>query len=163
MSNAILQWKSRKKRQLKAHQKLVKQLRTQSGKRLDRYAAELHETTFERIDCLDCANCCSGLPPIVNKTDASRIAKKLGLSEAKFALDYLTTDEDGDTVMQQTPCTFLLENKKCSIYEFRPKACREYPHTDTQFSKNLNYHATNGQHCPATFHILETMLQNIPG
>jgi len=155
-------WKNKKDNIKKENKKFVKKLQQHRGKQLDKFAASIHEKVFQNIDCLDCAGCCSGLPPIVNKTDASRIAKKLGLSVANFETDYLTLDEDNDRVMKQTPCPFLLEDKKCSIYEFRPKACREYPHTDVGFSKNLAYHATNATYCPATFHILEQLKRTVP-
>ncbi len=29
-----------------------------------------------------------------------------------------------------SPCPFLGDDNYCSVYEARPKACREYPHTD---------------------------------
>lgn len=162
MQDLIQTWRQKKNSKTKENKKFVQKLRQHKGKRLDKFAAQIHDAVFQQIDCLDCAGCCTGLPPIVNKTDSHRIAKKLGLSTADFEAEYLTVDEDGDTVMQTTPCVFLLADNKCSIYEFRPKACREYPHTDLDFSKNLSYHVTNAQHCPATFHILEQLKKNVP-
>lgn len=162
MEDLIQSWKNKKDGAQKSLKKFTKKLRQHKGKRLDQFAAMTHTNVFEKIDCLDCAGCCAGLPPIINKTDAQRISKKLGLSVANFEKDYLRVDEDRDTVLQQTPCPFLLEDNKCSIYEFRPKACREYPHTDVNFSKNLSYHAKNSLYCPATFHILEALKKNVP-
>ena len=155
-------WYNRRQQAQQRSKKWLKQLRTHRGKHLDRLAAQAHETVFERIDCLDCAGCCKGIPPIVNATDAQRIAKQLGLSVADFQATYLTVDEDGDTVLKQTPCPFLLENNHCSIYAFRPKACRSYPHTDAQFSKNLSYHSQNIAYCPATFWVLEELKNRLP-
>lgn len=162
MEDLIQSWKNKKEGAQKSLKKFTKKLHQHKGKRLDQFAALTHTKVFEKINCLDCAGCCSGLPPIINKTDAQRISKKLGLSVANFENDYLRVDEDKDTVLQQTPCPFLLEDNKCSIYEFRPKACREYPHTDINFSKNLSYHAKNSLYCPATFHILEQLKKNVP-
>lgn len=161
MEDLIQIWQNKKHSVEQANKKLVKNLKQHQSKRLDSFVAELHEQVFQQIDCLNCAGCCSGLNPIINTTDASRIAKKLGISTSIFERDYLTIDEDGDTVLKGSPCPFLLEDKRCSIYEFRPKACREYPHTETNFSKNLNYHATNALYCPATFHILERLKKSI--
>jgi len=160
MSRLIESWK--RKKDNTSYKKLKKKLKRERGKSLDRFATEMDKAVFEEIDCLDCANCCKGIPPIVNKTDAQRIAKKLGLSTAAFSEKHLTVDEDGDTVMNQSPCPFLLEDNKCSIYEFRPKACREYPHTATDFSAHIDYHITNAAYCPATFHILERIEQGLP-
>lgn len=162
MGNYIQTWKNKKDNSKKAVKKFTNKLQQHRGKHLDNFASTIHDRVFQKIDCLACAGCCSGLPPIVNKTDAQRIAKKLGIPLATFERDYLTIDEDQDTVMQITPCIFLLEDNKCSIYEFRPKACREYPHTDSNFSKNLAYHAKNALYCPATFHILEELKKNVP-
>lgn len=39
-------------------------------------------------------------------------------------------DEDGDFVFNRAPCPFLNQDNTCSVYDARPKACREYPHTD---------------------------------
>lgn len=159
----IQDWKNRKGQQKKAHKKLVQKLRNHKGKRLNEFGTQIHEEVFSKVDCLDCANCCSSIPPIVNKTDSARIAKVLGLKVAEFEEKYLTQDEDGDRVMNASPCPFLLENNYCQIYEHRPKACRQYPHTgDFEFANNLNLHSINSQYCPGVFHILERMMKSIP-
>lgn len=163
MSKLLKNWQNRKPQHYKAHKKLMRKLGQHKGKRLDQYAEDLHESTFQQIDCLDCANCCTTIPPIVTKTDVSRIAKQLSMKVQDFEQQYLVVDEDNDTVMNQSPCPFLLEDNMCFIYEFRPKACRQYPHTDNyEFSKHLTLHAQNALYCPAVFHILETMEQNMP-
>jgi Fe-S-cluster containining protein len=52
---------------------------------------------------------------------------------------YLLLDEEHDYVFRQQPCPFLGVDNYCSIYEVRPKACREYPHTDRdKFHQLLN-------------------------
>jgi len=159
----IQDWKNRRQQKKKSHKKIVQRLRKHKGKRLNEFGAKVHEEVFSEIDCLDCANCCTSIPPVVNKTDAARIAKLLCMKVGAFEEQYLTRDEDGDQVMNATPCPFLLENNHCTIYEHRPKACRQYPLTDDfQFAGNLNWHAINAQYCPGVFHILERMNQRIP-
>ena len=80
------------------------------------------------------------------------------MKPADFKEMYLRIDEDQDLVMNQSPCPFLQEDHKCFIYEARPKACREYPHTDNhQFLKNLRLHKENSYYCPAVFHIIEKL------
>lgn len=156
----ISEWKQNKTNAKKRHKKFVAKLKRQKEKSLNEMGDQLHETVFSELDCLDCANCCTSIPPIVNKTDTNRIAKHLGMKLSEFQDEYLTQDEDGDTVMNTSPCRFLLENNHCMIYEFRPKACREYPHTDAfEFAKNLPLHAINARYCPAVFHILERMMK----
>lgn len=160
MTNLISDWKKRKEQSYPVHKKLVQRLRKKRGKKLNELGERLHEEVFEKIDCLDCANCCTSIPPIVNKTDVKRIARHLKMKPAEFSDAYLTQDEDGDTVMNTTPCPFLGEDHLCSIYLYRPKACAAYPHTNhMEFSQNLRLHATNAQYCPAVFHILEKLQQ----
>ena len=118
-------------------------------------AEQTHQEVFEEADCLQCANCCKSIPPIVSKRDQNRISKYLGIPSKAFFDKYLVQDEDGDTVLKQVPCPFLLEDNKCDIYEVRPSACRQYPHSgDFTFHQNLNLHKRNAKYCPALFEIL---------
>lgn len=72
----------------------------------------------------------------IQKKDIERIAKHLRMKPADFEAKFLRTDEDNDKVLQSLPCFFLNEDNTCSIYEVRPKACREYPHTNRKNSEN---------------------------
>lgn len=54
------------------------------GKKLDELGDELHEVVFSELNCLDFANYCTPIPPIVNKTDSARIAKHLGMKQSEF-------------------------------------------------------------------------------
>lgn len=163
MKDLINDWKKRKDGIGKKHKRFVRKITHHKSKQLDKFADDLHEQTFSKIDCLACANCCTSIPPMVNKTDVTRISKHLGMKTSEFEEQYLTVDEDYDTVMNQSPCPFLGDGNACDIYEVRPKACREYPHTNNrEFSQNLHLHAQNARYCPAVFHILEVMEKNVP-
>ncbi len=163
MKNLIKDWKRKKANNSKAHRKFLWKLSQHKGKRLDQFADEIHEEVFSHISCLDCANCCSSIPPIVNKTDAARIARHLGMKLADFEATYLREDEDKDRVINRSPCPFLMDDHVCLIYEVRPKACREYPHTNNlEFSQNFRLHAVNATYCPAVFHILEALKSRVP-
>ena len=100
------------------------------SKVLDKHIHTLHQETFACIDCLECANCCTTTGPLFTDKDIARIAKHLGIKPSVFTQKYLRIDEDKDYVLQSVPCTFLNDDNRCDIYEVRPKACREYPHTD---------------------------------
>jgi Fe-S-cluster containining protein len=156
MSNQLIEaWKRQKDGAADENREILKRLQKRKGKQLDILADTVHDAVFKKIDCLDCAGCCTGIPPIVTKADVGRISKDFGMSPAEFETKYLTVDEDGDTVMNTTPCPFLLADNKCMIYEIRPKACRQYPHTNyMDFSKNMRLHLPNASVCPAVFHIL---------
>ena len=47
-----------------------------------------------------------------------------------FTQKYLQLDNENDYVLKQSPCAFLNQDNTCQVYDFRPLACREYPHTD---------------------------------
>ncbi len=156
--NFIEDWKRKKEQAGQRDRELVKKLKRKKGKQLDEAADGVHEQVFKDIDCLECASCCTSIPPIVNKTDAVRISKKLGMKTVEFEKEYLVVDEDGDTVMNVSPCPFLQTDNACLIYEIRPKACRQFPHTDNMdFSKNMKLHVMNATICPGVFHILRRL------
>jgi Fe-S-cluster containining protein len=141
-----------------ANQKFLRSLLRLPEKKLNTLADELHEEVFAQVDCLSCAGCCSSIPPIVNDTDIKRISRHLRLKPAQFSERYVRLDEDGDQVISRTPCPFLGQDLYCSIYEVRPKACREYPHTDNMtFRDNIRLHAINATYCPGVYYILEKM------
>ena len=158
MMNLITNWKRKKDTSQKETAHILKKLKNKKGKRLDALADNIHDDIFKKINCLDCANCCTSIPPIVTKTDAARIAKKMGMKPAEFEKEYLIIDEDGDTVINTSPCPFLQKNNACLIYDIRPKACRQFPHTDNMdFSKNMKLHKMNARVCPGVFHILRSL------
>jgi hypothetical protein len=123
---------------------------------VDQLFHDAHETVFQEIDCLACANCCKTTGPLFTSKDVERIAAHLKMKPGEFTEKYLRMDEDRDYVLQRVPCAFLLDDNRCSIYEVRPKACREYPHTDRrdiQGIMDLTY--KNALICPAVARIFE--------
>lgn len=158
MSELIEEWNKKARQNRKKNRDFLKKLKSRNKKEVDKMAIGLHEEAFESIDCLDCANCCKGLGPMISRTDIKRMAKFLRMKERDFEDEYIRLDEDGDLVMKAMPCPFLLDDNYCSIYEARPKACREYPHTDMDgFASKPNLHAKNTITCPAAFHVVERM------
>ena len=84
------------------------------------------------------------------------------MKSADFEAKFLRVDEDNDKVLQQLPCFFLNDDNTCSIYEVRPKACREYPHTDRKKIYQINHlMVKNTVICPAAFTFVEKMLSKI--
>lgn len=160
MSELINQWKNQKDSNSLKHKAFLKSIKKR--KNLDAVTGKTHRQVFKEVDCLQCANCCKSIPPIVKRGDAKRIAKHLNLSESEFAEKYLLVDEDGDTVINSSPCPFLEADNKCQIYTYRPNACRAYPHTaEYEFMDNLNLHVQNSKYCPAVFHILERLMHKV--
>jgi uncharacterized protein len=127
-------------------------------RKLDDLVHGFHEEVFEEIDCLGCANCCKTLGPRITDNDIARLSAALKLKPVKFIDLYLKKDEDDDFVFKSMPCPFLGSDNYCSVYENRPKACREYPHTDQRrFYQVLDITLKNSFICPAVFGIIEKL------
>lgn len=146
----------------KEHKKFLETLKKKPPKNLDYVVQETHDEVFEEIDCLQCANCCKTTGPLFTEKDIERIAKHLRLKPSEFESKFLRVDEDQDKILQNLPCFFLMDDNKCSIYEVRPKACREYPHTDRKKIYQIN-HLTlkNAMICPAAYTFVEKIKRNL--
>ncbi|MFM7022669.1 MAG: YkgJ family cysteine cluster protein [Flavobacteriales bacterium] len=138
------------------YKKLFQQLKKKNHREVDRLFHDAHEEVFACTDCLKCANCCKTTGPLFTDKDIERISKHLRLTQQQFIEKYLRVDEDKDYVLQKVPCTFLDAQNYCSIYDVRPKACREYPHTDRVSQQQLfSLTAKNISVCPAVEKIME--------
>lgn len=145
----------------KENKRYLQLLKKKPPKQLDFVMQELHDKTFSKIDCLDCANCCKTTGPLFTQKDIDRISKSLRMKPSEFEGMYLRIDEDNDWVLKTVPCAFLGEDNKCSIYDVRPKACAEFPHTDRKKFHQINYLTMNNLPvCPAVYEIVEKMKQH---
>lgn len=142
----------------KDHRKFLDGLKKKPPKNLDYLVVEKHEESFREIDCLGCANCCKTTGPLYVEKDIERISKHLRMKPADFEAKFLRVDEDQDKVLQNLPCFFLNDDNTCSIYDVRPKACREYPHTDRKKIYQINnLTIQNTLICPATYVFVEKL------
>jgi uncharacterized protein len=146
------------KRDEKSTKVLLKTLKKKKVTQVDDLFHPLHDDAFSNFDCLTCANCCSSISPIVTEKDIDKLAKHFKLKPAQFIEQYLHIDEDKDYVFNQTPCPFLMTDNFCMVYESRPKACREYPHTDRRkMQQILQLTLKNCEVCPIVFGIIEEL------
>lgn len=123
-------------------------------KEVDTLFHDAHEEAFEEIDCLKCGNCCKTTSPIFRDVDVRRISKKMRMSAGEFEKQYLRKDEDEDWVLKSSPCPFLHEDNECGIYDYRPQACTEYPHTDRRkMNQIIDLTINNLDVCPAVARI----------
>lgn len=140
------------------NKKFFSRLKARIPKDLDITVHRLHDEVFSELNCLDCANCCKSLGPRITEKDIERISKFLKLKRDSFVRSYLKVDEDGDFVFQNMPCPFLMQDNFCSVYDVRPKACAEYPHTDRRkFHQLFNLTLKNTFTCPAVYEIVENL------
>ncbi|MDC7231742.1 MAG: YkgJ family cysteine cluster protein [Spirochaetales bacterium] len=148
---------------VKENRGYFKKLKKQKPGLVDPLMQRLHEEVFQQIDCLLCSNCCRGTGPLVRDRDITRLSKNLKMKPGSFTENYLKIDEDGDYVFNTMPCPFILEDNICMVYEGRPKACRDYPHTDCiSFRKYSPQMLENTKICPAVYLIFERMKEELP-
>ncbi len=154
----LAHYKEQSKFKRKENNQFFKRLKRVSPKVLDKLIHPLHDSVFDKTNCLECANCCKTTGPLFTDKDINRIARDLKMKPSEFTEKYLKIDEDRDYVLKSLPCAFLSKDNSCSIYEYRPKACREFPHTDRiKQYQLLNLTQKNIEVCPAVFKIVEQL------
>jgi Fe-S-cluster containining protein len=80
-----------------------------------------------------------------------RIAKHLRQKPQQFIDQYLRIDEENDYVLKSVLCAFLDSQNYCMIYDVRPKACREFPHTDRKIPADSQSYAAQCGDLPCGF------------
>ena len=147
------------KTNFKSNQVQLRKWNKQKPKDLDARFHEAHQKEFAKKDCLSCANCCKTTSPIFRQPDIRRMAKALKMKESQLIARYLKVDEDDDYVLQNSPCFNLLDDNTCALYDDRPLACREYPHTDRKnMYQIMDLTAQNTLICPAVAAIVDKIL-----
>jgi Fe-S-cluster containining protein len=135
-------------------------LKRKKPKNLDTVTHRIHDQVIANFDCLQCANCCALISPMITDKDIDRIARFLKMKPVDFVERYLHIDEDQCYVFSNIPCPFLMQDNYCIIYDQRPKACREYPHTDRRrFYQILNLTMKNRDICPIVYEVVEKLKQ----
>ncbi|MSR35741.1 MAG: YkgJ family cysteine cluster protein [Gemmatimonadetes bacterium] len=88
--------------------------------------------------CARCPGyCCTYAQIPVSEYDIARLAKRFKISPALAKERFTKPDDEGGRIMRhrkdhiyQTACRFLdPEQRRCTVYEHRPHACRAYPGT----------------------------------
>lgn len=142
----------------KENKAFLDKLAKSKPKSLDKIIHNLHYEEFEKIDCLECARCCSSLGPMIFEADIERMAAAVKMKVPAFKDQYIKIDEDNDSIFKESPCPFLCFDNLCMIYTSRPKACREYPHTDRKrFYQVAKKTFHNIDTCPAVYNIIEKL------
>jgi len=150
--------KLRAQKSLAENKKFFSKLKLSKPKYLDEVMQDIHAEVFEEVDCLQCANCCKTTSPIFYQKDIERLAGHFRIKPSEFIDNYLHLDEDNDYVLNQAPCPFLGADNYCNVYEDRPTACKEYPHTNRKrFYQLLDLTLKNTAVCPAVYEMVERL------
>jgi Fe-S-cluster containining protein len=155
----VVDWQENAKKHDDRNFRFLRSLKQKSFKKVDRIALELHQEAFSIVDCTKCANCCRKLRPVFTDEDIDRIASHLGMAKEQFIAAYIERDEEqGRYRTKTTPCPFLGDDSRCTIYDVRPEKCQGYPFTDKpDFAFSTINHADNALVCPAVFYLVEQM------
>jgi Fe-S-cluster containining protein len=154
------------KQKAKKHEKSFKSFLSKIGRKppkdLDKNAPTIDAEVWKEVDCLSCANCCKSMSPTFTATDIKRIAGHFNITPKEFKATWLEYDaKDNDWVNVSQPCQFLnLSTNMCAIYEVRPADCAGFPHLKKKkFVEYLHVHKQNISYCPATFKMVEKMME----
>lgn len=144
----------------KNNKKLLKKITFKDKKKIDQIFEIEHQKEFQNRDCLKCANCCKTTSPIFRDTDIKRISSFLKIKEQELINDKLIIDYENDYVLKKSPCSFLNHDNTCSIYNVRPLACKEYPHTNRKkMHQIIDLTIKNSTICPAVSNIITNILK----
>lgn len=92
-----------------------------------------------KFKCTGCGKCCTGQPGYVwvTKEEIQAIATHLSIPADLFMRKYVRQKDNRYALIEKRndnfSCVFL-KDKKCEIYQVRPKQCRTYP----WWQQNLN-------------------------
>lgn len=157
------------RQKVRIHQKAFKRylgrIEKDPPRGLDTIAASIDGSVWQEIDCLSCANCCKRMTPTFTAKDIVRISAHFQMTPVAFREKWLLFDKkDGDWVNKKQPCQFLdMSTNMCGIYEVRPSDCAGFPYLKKKkMSEYIHVHQQNVEYCPATFKMVEKMMEQVP-
>ena len=100
-----------------------------------------------RFECTQCGDCCTGAPGFVwvNQEEIAAIATEIHMDLEEFEKKYvrrvgvrksLVEFSNGDCVF------FDGENRKCTVYNARPRQCRTWPFWDSNLKSPADWKST---------------------
>ena len=143
--------------------RFLSRLENNPPKELDLIAEEIDKEVWQEVNCLACSNCCRNMTPTFTFQDLKRIASHFRMSIPDFKKKWLYKNKKGEWMNKSQPCQFLdLKTNMCSIYAIRPEDCAGFPHlTKKKTVEYIHVHKQNVQFCPATFKMVEKMIDRV--
>ena len=120
------------------------------------------DEVWKQIDCTQCGNCCRTLQVVVDDQDIKRLSARLSATPAEFARRYVTVAADRTKHFSHSPCRFLGDDNRCTVYEDRPAACRDFPylHQPHFVSRSLMM-IENTATCPIVFNVWQALKERL--
>jgi Fe-S-cluster containining protein len=132
-----------------------------SNEKLDAIVQETTDEVWKQIDCLACGNCCRTLQIVVDDKDIARLAQRLKMTPRQFSQQYVGTDAFG-LHLKSTPCVFLGDDNRCSVYEDRPQACHDFPYLHAEdFRSRTFMMIDNTATCPIVFNVWQRLKERL--
>lgn len=144
--------------------RFLTKLEKESPRGLDAKIVHWEKEVWEITDCLTCANCCKTMTPTYTPRDLKRIARHFEMKVVDFKKKWLKQERGGDRdwMNKSTPCSFLnQQDNTCRIYAIRPADCAGFPHLSKKFKDYAHVHKQNVDSCPATFALVERMMESL--
>jgi uncharacterized protein len=131
----------------------------------DRRLRKLAEEVEAQFDCATCANCCRVATARISERDVLKLSKFLGVTPARFLVDYALETEDEGLVLRRNEagCVFL-DGNLCTVYEARPHTCQDFPHTvrgDGSFVARMWDFTDRAVYCPIVYNTLEAVKDEV--
>jgi Fe-S-cluster containining protein len=124
----------------------------------DEIARQTTDEVWKQIDCTQCAHCCRTLQVVVDGNDVDRLAARFGMTSRQFSRRYVAVDDDRTRYFAASPCPFLGEDNRCTVYEDRPKACRDFPYMhEKHFVGRSLMMISNTSVCPIVFNVWQRL------
>jgi uncharacterized protein len=164
MSTMLRSFKQKTRHRKTAYKRFLTKLEKKTPKNIDVHTAQIEKEVWKEIDCLECANCCKVMTPTYTGKDMKRIAAHLDMSVTAFKKQWLKKDRsNGDWMNKLNPCQFLnLKTNKCNIYAIRPADCSGFPHLPKKRMVDyVHVHKQNIEYCPATFKMVEKLMERM--
>lgn len=129
---------------------------------LDAMVRETAQDVWAQIDCTACGNCCRTLQIVVDARDIRRLAARLDIPAPSFRRRYVRVDGDGILHFAAAPCAFLGEDNRCTVYEDRPQACRDFPYLHEEgFRRRTLSMIENNATCPIVFNVWQRLKRRL--
>ena len=131
-----------------------------SNEELDAVVKTTTDEIWKQIDCTTCAHCCKSLKIVVDNKDIARLAQHFNTSAREFSKQYVAVAEDKTKYFSSLPCPFLGQDNRCTVYEIRPEACRDYPYLYEQHFRSRSMSMIeNTATCPIVFNVWDSLKQ----
>ena len=99
-----------------------------------------------RFRCTQCGDCCTGEPGFVwvNDAEIEAIAATIGEPAEQVRAVYTRTANGKRTLREREngDCVLLGPDRRCSVYEVRPRQCRTWPFWESNLATPADWEHT---------------------